>query len=150
MGFHSDMSSFPNSTPTSSSSGSSGSSKPSTTLAAAGHATASSLTEAPTGDAPVVQSNVDLFVKDEVDGGFRHHPNSLQTRSRRKLVSPRLKQTNVPIVCVGNASFDELVGVEFVEDVMSSSDGFEVSTAASSMAAGAEVSMWHDLLGWVT
>jgi len=147
MGFHSDMSSFPNSTPTSSSSGSSGSSKPSTTLAAA-----ASLTEAPTGDAPVVQSNVDLFVKDEVDGGFRHHPNSLQTRSRRKLVSPRLKQTNVPIVCVGNASFDELVGVEFVEDVMSSSDGFEVSTAASSisMAAGAEVSMWHDLLGWVT
>ena len=162
MGFHSDMSSLPNSATDSTSSSQS---KHSSTLA--GEQTDSSLnrtlTSANVDRATLrtavrprhVQSNVDLYISDEVDGSF-HHANSpapssgssrrdggksktimsasrLQSGSRGPTGSPRLKQTNLPVLrSVTNQPFDELIGVEFVEqeDVMSSSDGFDILTVS--------------------
>ena len=164
MGFHSDMSSLPNSATDSTSSSQS---KHSSTLA--GEQTDSSLnrtlTSANVDRATLrtavrprhVQSNVDLYISDEVDGSF-HHANSpapssgssrrdggksktimsasrLQSGSGRRgpTGSPRLKQTNLPVLrSVTNQPFDELIGVEFVEqeDVMSSSDGFDILTVS--------------------
>ena len=162
MGFHSDMSSLPNSATTSTSSSQG---KQSSTLA--GEQTDSSLnrtlTSADVDRAALrtavrphhVQSNVDLYISDDVDGSF-HHANSpapssgssrrdggksktmmsasrLQSGSRGPTGSPRLKQTNLPVLrSVTNQPFDELIGVEFVdqEDVMSSSDGFDILTVS--------------------
>ena len=163
MGFHSDMSSLPNSATDSTSSSQS---KHSSTLA--GEQTDSSLnrtlTSANVDRATLrtavrlchVQSKVDLYISDEVDGSF-HHANSpapssgsnskrssgktklgnpasrLQSGSRGPTGSPRLKQTNLPVLrSVTKQPFDELIGVEFVEqeDVMSSSDGFDILTVS--------------------
>ena len=84
----------------------------------------------------LIQSNVDLYIADEVDGSFNHQsaPSRNITRSSASTVSPRLKQTNIPVLNVSNQPFDELVGVECAEEVMSSSDGFEVSTQAGSVS----------------
>lgn len=90
-----------------------------------------------------VQSNVDLYKEDEVDGSFHHitspvpfkHTNSNQ-RNGRSLSnisqrSPRLKQTNLPIMSVTNQPFDELIGVEFAEEDVRSSDTQEVISSGS-------------------
>ncbi|XP_067945497.1 pericentriolar material 1 protein-like [Watersipora subatra] len=89
-------------------------------------------------------SNVDVYIADEVDGSFRSQPNVSRSRSHSNHTTqscpttPRLKQTNVSLHCISNQPFDELVGVELVEEVMSaSSDGFDVSMQANSDEVGA-------------
>lgn len=162
MGFHSDMSSIPNSATGSTGSGES---RQSSTV---GALTDSSLNRTLTNDnlgtrltsgPRQVQSNVDLFISDEVDGDFHHadspaHSSGSKSRNAHKSKSlnlnrilkksngrlsanrppgsPRLKQTNLPIRSITNQPFDELLGVEFVEQesVMSSSDGFDILTVS--------------------
>lgn len=164
MGFLSDLSSLPNSTPTTSS-GSSGSnptnllvaprlassrlagSRQSNPSLASDDLTKTLTTSSISGlmgsqgstnrSARVVQSNVDIYLEDEVDGSFHHRasasPSTRASAPVSKPVSPRLKQTNLPILNVSNQPFDELIGVEFAEEVMSS-DGFEMSMQGDSVA----------------
>lgn len=124
MGNYSDLSSIPSS---SSNSHSSSSSKPSTASSKSASSLAETLTahnvnyllnipnqpREPTKQ--VVQSNSEIFneqhpTQPRFDGG----------KLKAKRLSPRLKQTNIPLLTSDYQTLDELVGVEFAEEVVES------------------------------